>query len=73
MTLKDAKPGMKVQIEALEPSPLKTRLLSMGLIKGGIVEILRSAPFGDPMVISIRSSILSLRLADAAKIIIKPV
>lgn len=68
MTLKDAKPGMLVQIDELENSPLKTRLMSMGLIKGSKVKVLRSAPFGDPMAVSVRSYVLSLRLADAEKI-----
>lgn len=68
MTLKDAKPGMTVRVESLEPSDLKQRLMSLGLIKGTVVKVLRSAPLGDPMAISLRSYNLSLRLADAEKI-----
>lgn len=68
MNLKEVKPGTKVRITDMEPSALKQRLLSMGLVKGSAAEVLRLAPFGDPMVISIRSYVLSLRLADAEKI-----
>lgn len=68
MTLKEAKPGMTVKIEALEDSDIKQRLMSLGLIRGTIVKVLRSAPLGDPMAISVRSYNLSLRLNDAAKI-----
>lgn len=68
MTLKDVKSGTLVQIQGLENSPLKTRLMSMGLIKGTTVKVLRSAPLGDPMAISVRSYVLSLRLADAERI-----
>lgn len=68
MKLRDGKPGMRVKIEGLENSPIKARLMSMGLIKGTTVKILRSAPLGDPMAISVRSYVLSLRLADAEKI-----
>ena len=68
MTLKDAKLGMTVKIEGLEESGLKERLMSMGFIKGTLVKVLRSAPLGDPMAVSLRSYNLSLRLADAAKI-----
>lgn len=68
MTLKDAKPGMTVKIESLEISPLKSRLMTMGLIRGTMVKVLRSAPLGDPMAIHVRSYNLSLRLADAEKI-----
>ncbi|MFA6851292.1 MAG: FeoA family protein, partial [Selenomonadaceae bacterium] len=68
MTLKDAKLGMTVKIERLEESGLKERLMSMGFIKGTLVKVLRSAPLGDPMAVSLRSYNLSLRLADAEKI-----
>lgn len=68
MTLKDAKLGMTVKIEGLEESGLKERIMSMGFIKGTLVKVLRSAPLGDPMAVSLRSYNLSLRLADAEKI-----
>ena len=68
MTLKEAKPGMTVKIEALEDSDIKQRLMGLGLIRGTTVKVLRSAPLGDPMAISVRSYHLSLRLNDAAKI-----
>ena len=53
MTLKDAKPGMVVKVEAIEASELKERLMSMG---------------GDPLAVSVRSFNMSIRLSDAAKI-----
>lgn len=68
MKLSEMQPGGSAKIEALENSPLKSRLMSMGLIKGTKVKVLRAAPFGDPMTISIRSYHLALRLADAEKI-----
>lgn len=71
MTLKDVKPGLMAEILDLAASPLKTRLMSMGFVKGTKVKVLRSAPFGDPMAVSIRSYVLALRVADAEKIEIK--
>ena len=68
MTLKDGKTGMKLRIQSLADSPLKERLLTMGLLPGTVVEILRSAPLGDPMTLSVRSYNLALRRADAANI-----
>ena len=68
MTLREARPGMKVKIIALPPSELKQRLMSLGLIKDTVVEVLRPAPLGDPMAIALRSYKLSLRLEDAEKI-----
>ena len=55
MTLKEGKTGMNLRIVSLEDSPLKTRLMTMGLIPGTKVTVLRSAPFGDPMALRIRS------------------
>ena len=68
MTLKEAKPGMVVKVESIEASELKERLMSMGMVKGTKVKVLRSAPLGDPIAISIRSFNMSIRLSDAAKI-----
>jgi len=68
MTLNDVKPGTTVKIEGLENSNIKSRLMSMGLIKGTSVKVLRSAPMGDPMAISVRSYNLAVRIADAKKI-----
>lgn len=68
MTLNDVQPGSTVRIEGLENSNIKSRLMSMGLIKGTSVKVLRSAPMGDPMAISVRSYNLALRIADAKNI-----
>ncbi|MBQ7706076.1 MAG: ferrous iron transport protein A [Selenomonadaceae bacterium] len=68
MTLKDTTPGMTVRIDELQESPLKQRLMTMGLIPGTKVEILNSAPMGDPIAIRIRSYNLAMRKDDAANI-----
>ncbi len=68
MTLKDAKPGMIVKVEEIHASELKERLLSMGMVRGTKVKVLRSAPLGDPIAVSVRSFNMSIRLNDAAKI-----
>lgn len=68
MALSEVQPGTTVRIEGLENSKIKSRLMSMGLIKGTTVKVLRSAPLGDPMAVSVRSYNLALRVADAEKI-----
>lgn len=73
MTLKEGKTGMNLKIVSLEDSPLKTRLMTMGLIPGTKVTVLRSAPFGDPMALRIRSYNLALRREDAGKITVEAV
>ena len=44
------------------------RLLEMGLIEGTEFEVVRLAPFGDPINIRIRGYNLSLRKSEAARI-----
>ena len=68
MTLKDTEPGMSVRIDSVGESKLKNRLMTMGLIPGTRVEILRSAPMGDPIAIRLRSYNLAMRKDDAAQI-----
>lgn len=68
MTLKDGNPGDAFKIQDIGDSELKQRLMTMGLIPGTQIKVLRSAPFGDPMAIGIRSYNLALRREDAAKI-----
>ena len=68
MTLKDTTAGMTVRIDAIGESALKQRLMTMGLIPGTRVEILNSAPMGDPIAIRIRSYNLAMRKDDAATI-----
>ena len=47
---------------------VKRRLIDMGLTPGTTVELIRMAPFGDPMEVRLRGYELSLRKEDAAQI-----
>ena len=68
MTLSEANIGSTVRIDSINESPIKSRLMTMGLIPGTRVEILRSAPLGDPIAIRLRAYNLALRKSDADKI-----
>ena len=48
------------------------RLMEMGLLPGTPVEMVRRAPFGDPLEIRLRGYLLSLRAADAAGVSLAP-
>lgn len=50
---------------------LQKKLLAMGLIPGSLVEVIRFAPLGDPMVLKVRGSSLSLRKAEADSIFVE--
>lgn len=68
MTLKDGKPGMKLRVDSIGECNLKERLMTMGLLPGTYITVLRSAPLGDPMAIGLRSYNLAIRRKDAEQI-----
>lgn len=45
---------------------ISQRLMEMGLIEGSTVEVVRLAPLGDPMEVSLHGYHLSLRKAEAS-------
>ena len=50
---------------APEPSELKSRLYTLGIIPGSLIEVLRFAPLGDPMQLRVGGSFISIRKAEA--------
>lgn len=68
MQLLDLHMGDKAKITGYrEGSTLyRKRLLAMGLTPGTSFEVLRIAPFGDPIAILVRGIRLSLRKTEAA-------
>ncbi|MBQ7516731.1 MAG: ferrous iron transport protein A [Schwartzia sp.] len=72
MTLSEGTPGTTLRIRSIGDSELKSRLMTMGLIPGTPVTVLRSAPLGDPMAIRVRSYNLALRRDDAGRIEVEP-
>ncbi len=73
MTLKEAKTGMSLKVLKIGDTDLKERLMTMGLIPGTKITVLRSAPLGDPIAIGIRSYNLALRRQDAEHIEVQQV
>ena len=73
MTLKDAEIGSSVRIDSIGDSEIKQRLMTMGLIPGTRIEVLRSAPFGDPIAIRLRAYNLAIRKSDAEKILVSKI
>ena len=72
-TLNHLTPGERGAVENISASTpsLRRRLLEMGLTRGTIVELIRVAPMGDPIEISVRGYRLSLRREEASSIVIK--
>ena len=66
MNLAQLKPGQKGTINSIGAiGPLKRRLMDMGVLVGVEVRVLKVAPMGDPIEVSIKSYNLSLRKKEA--------
>ena len=65
--------GEAARIEAFTDDDLAERLMELGCLPGEIVRMIRKAPLGDPLIISIGGTELSLRKAEASTVIIAEV
>lgn len=68
-TLKDVKIGETVRVTKVGgEGALKRRIMDMGITKGVSVKVMKVAPLGDPIEITVRGYELTLRKADCEKI-----
>lgn len=71
-TLKDVPVGSTATVvKLLGEGALKRRIMDMGITKGVAIFVRKMAPLGDPMQVSLRGYELSLRKAEAEKIIVE--
>ena len=66
-SLADYKVGDRVILKEVLDAQLTIQLYSMGCVLGEELLIERKAPFGDPIIISVEDSFISLRKGDAQK------
>ncbi len=72
LTVDDLPPhGIGIVRDIRTESPVTRRLMDMGVIEGASVEMVRSAPFGDPLLIRVRNAVFALRRSDARRIVIE--
>ena len=72
LTLRDMKPGESGTVLSVNGELLdKHRLVEMGIIPGTKVKVIRKAPLGDPIEVKTRGFLLSMRLSEAQKVIVK--
>jgi len=70
-TLNDLTPGAQGVILRIEAEgAVRQRLMDMGIIEGVTVEMVRFAPFGDPIQIRVLNTLLALRRNEARTLII---
>ena len=74
MTLKNLKAGESAVITAVGgEGALRQHFLDMGVIPGAEVTVVKFAPMGDPIELQIHGYELTLRLADADQIAVRPI
>lgn len=71
MNLASCKIGDQVTLEKILDEQLTIQLYSMGCIVGERITLERIAPFGEPMIIRVEDSFISLRKNDAENMIVK--
>lgn len=65
--------GSKVEVVSIDgDDALAKRLADHGLWRGTLVELLTTAPLGDPMLFRLRGYRLALRREEAARVLVTP-
>lgn len=66
-------PGQKAVVCSLSKAaaPFRRKLLAMGLTPGCALEVVRVAPFGDPLELSLRGFSLCLRRLEADGVMVE--
>jgi Fe2+ transport system protein FeoA len=74
MSLRDLKIGRSGEVLTIGGEKvLRRRFLEMGITPGTVVTVKKVAPMGDPIELLLRGYVLSLRLEDAEKIMVREV
>lgn len=72
MNLAGLKPGQQGRITAIGAiGPLRRRLMDMGVLVGESIRVVKVAPLGDPIEVTIKSYQLSLRKQEAEGIAVE--
>ena len=73
MTLKDTKPGDVIIVTKIlgeRYDEIKRRIRDVGILPGTRMEVIKVAPFGDPIQVSLLEFDLIIRKSEAEKIIV---
>ena len=72
-TLEQLRPGQRATVEHVggEGSAVYQRLMEMGVFDSAELEVVRFAPLGDPMEISLHGYNLSVRKSEAALVTVR--
>lgn len=68
-TLKDVAVGETAVVKRLHgEGATRRRMMDMGIVKGVAIKVVKVAPLGDPIEVSVRNYDLTFRSADAGMI-----
>ena len=71
-TLRETACGQTVTVRRIDgEGAVRRRIMDMGLTKGTQVFVRKVAPLGDPIELSVRGYELSIRKADADRIVVE--
>ena len=74
MNLRDVPVGQSARVVKLHGlGPVRRRIMDMGITKGQVIRVIKVAPLGDPMEITVRGYELSVRKADCEMIEVEAV
>jgi ferrous iron transport protein A len=74
MSFEDLKKGMKARVIGLhDENPESVRLQEMGLTVGTTFQVVKVAPFGDPVEIDVRGYRLCLRKRETGDFEVEPI
>ena len=70
MNLDNLKVGQVAKVEKIntQDKVLRRRIMDMGITRGVLITVLKIAPLGDPVAISLRGYTLSIRKSDLSMI-----
>lgn len=72
MTLRDLNPGQQGVVAAVGTTgAMKRRIMDMGITPGVEIKVVKVAPLGDPIEVTVRGYQLSLRKDEAQQIQMK--
>ncbi|ODN29859.1 iron transporter FeoA [Fervidobacterium thailandense] len=71
MKLSDVPENVTVDVIGLEESEITPRLRAVGILPGVRLEVLKSAPLGDPRMYRVFNKVISLRNSEASLVRVK--
>ena len=73
-TLNDLLPGEKARIiKVLAKGTVRRKLMDMGMVPGSEIEVVRTAPLGDPIEFRIKGYNPSMRRQEAVNIVVETI